>query len=375
MRVSFLLLFLIFSSGCASTLDDLRSEYEPSSAREAYILALDATGIAQSAMARDWVTQGDSALSTQLTPPLPYVEEGLLTPLHIVALAYRLDLKRGQRLTTKGAMSTDTDLFIDLFEELDNVGLSPSRVASADSLFTLSYDVTRSGVYILRVQPEILASGTFRLEVQTEASIVFPVSGKTTRSILSKFGVARDGGRRSHHGVDIFAARGTPVVAVESGRITNTKIGKIGGKVVWLRNSRGTNYYYAHLDSQMVSEGQQVQPGDTLGLVGNTGNARTTPPHLHFGVYARGPHDPWHYLFETGPATNRIRVPDEVFGREVLVNNQLYSAPSTRSAAILLLSASQQARVVGGTGSFLHVRLTDFTEGYVLQSEAIFPSD
>ena len=46
--------------------------------------------------------------------------------------------------------------------------------------------------------------------------------------------------------------------------------------------------YYAHLDKQLVAEGQFVKKGETIGLVGNTGNARTTPAHLHFGVYTFG---------------------------------------------------------------------------------------
>lgn len=58
-----------------------------------------------------------------------------------------------------------------------------------------------------------------------------------------------------------------------------------GGKVVWMRDeARGMSLYYAHLDSQHVAAGAYVRPGDTLGFVGKTGNARTTPPHLHFGI-------------------------------------------------------------------------------------------
>ena len=70
-----------------------------------------------------------------------------------------------------------------------------------------------------------------------------------------------------------------------------------GEKTVWLRDGeRGLSYYYAHLDSQLVRAGEYVERGDTVGLVGNTGNARTTPPHLHFGIYANGARDPYPYL-------------------------------------------------------------------------------
>ena len=65
----------------------------------------------------------------------------------------------------------------------------------------------------------------------------------------------------------------------------------------------GQHLYYAHLDRQLVQPGQHVRPGDTLGLVGNTGNARTTVPHLHFGIYqsGRGAVDPWPYLHRADP--------------------------------------------------------------------------
>jgi murein DD-endopeptidase MepM/ murein hydrolase activator NlpD len=61
---------------------------------------------------------------------------------------------------------------------------------------------------------------------------------------------------------------------------------RLGGNVVWVWDAeRGQALYYAHLDRQDVSAGSRVHAGDVLGRVGNTGNARTTPPHLHFGIY------------------------------------------------------------------------------------------
>jgi murein DD-endopeptidase MepM/ murein hydrolase activator NlpD len=64
---------------------------------------------------------------------------------------------------------------------------------------------------------------------------------------------------------------------------------RLGGNVVWvLRPSRGEAHYYAHLDTQRVRAGTRVKAGDVIGTVGNTGNARSTAPHLHFGIYAGG---------------------------------------------------------------------------------------
>ncbi len=94
-----------------------------------------------------------------------------------------------------------------------------------------------------------------------------------------------DGGNRNHEGVDIFAAKGTPVVAVANGFVTRTGNQGLGGKQVWLRDSSSGNaYYYAHLDSILTESGKQVRINDTLGFVGNTGNAAGGSPHLHFGI-------------------------------------------------------------------------------------------
>ena len=114
-------------------------------------------------------------------------------------------------------------------------------------------------------------------------SLAFPVAGKT--SIRDKWGASRDGGIRKHKGIDIHARKGTPVVAISSGVVVNRDHTPIGGKTLWLKSDDyGWVAYYAHLDKQLVKEGQYVKKGQVIGTVGNTGNARSTPPHLHFGI-------------------------------------------------------------------------------------------
>jgi murein DD-endopeptidase MepM/ murein hydrolase activator NlpD len=115
-------------------------------------------------------------------------------------------------------------------------------------------------------------------------SVVFPVAG--SRSVVrDKWGASRGGGVRLHKGIDIHARKGTPVVALCDGRIVNRGHTPIGGKTLWLKSAtQPWTAYYAHLDKQLVKEGQWVRKGQVIGTVGNTGNARTTPPHLHFGV-------------------------------------------------------------------------------------------
>ena len=120
--------------------------------------------------------------------------------------------------------------------------------------------------------------------------LAFPVDGVDGSAIWSGFGAERDGGRRAHRGVDIFAARGTPVLAATDGWVTRVETTRVGGNVVWMQPLFGNmRVYYAHLHEQWVEPGDFVLAGEPLGAVGNTGNAITTPPHLHFGVYVRRP--------------------------------------------------------------------------------------
>lgn len=109
---------------------------------------------------------------------------------------------------------------------------------------------------------------------------------------IDSWGFPRSGGRL-HQGVDIFAARGTPLYAATEGIIQRLTNDRLGGLAVHLLDDAGHRYYYAHLDGFAVTAGQRVRAGDVIGVVGNTGNARTTPPHLH-----------WQYHPENGPPVN-----------------------------------------------------------------------
>jgi murein DD-endopeptidase MepM/ murein hydrolase activator NlpD len=128
-------------------------------------------------------------------------------------------------------------------------------------------------------------------------SLVYPVAGKRS-SVGSYWGAVRDGGKRKHQGIDIFARKGTPVVAICDGIISSRGTTPRGGKILWLNAAKyGWSAYYAHLDKQFVKEGQYVKKGQVLGTVGNTGNAKTTPAHLHFGIYTwKGAVNPLPYV-------------------------------------------------------------------------------
>lgn len=113
-----------------------------------------------------------------------------------------------------------------------------------------------------------------------------PVDGVSAVRLRSNFGAPRGGGKRRHAGADIFAKRGTKVRAPGLGIVVYRGNMWLGGKVVYTLGHRGILCYYAHLDDweEGLHIGQIVRSGTVLGTVGNTGNARTTRPHLHFGT-------------------------------------------------------------------------------------------
>mgnify|MGYP001304083973 CR=1 FL=1 len=128
---------------------------------------------------------------------------------------------------------------------------------------------------------------------------VFPVAGEA--SFVDSYGEPRSNGRR-HEGIDIFAAQGTPVVAVDDGKVT-FGASELGGTIAHLRTTEAV-YYYAHLASTLGVD-RVVRAGEPIGAVGRTGNASGTAPHLHFEerFFSGEPTNPFPELREarTGP--------------------------------------------------------------------------
>jgi murein DD-endopeptidase MepM/ murein hydrolase activator NlpD len=120
----------------------------------------------------------------------------------------------------------------------------------------------------------------------TPKGYVFPVYGPS--SFIDSFGAGRaDVGW--HHGDDIFAPLGAPLLAVADGTLFQVGWNTIGGNRVWLKDERGNEFYYAHLSafSTLAVDGAQVKAGTVIGFVGNTGDAQGTPYHLHFEVHPK----------------------------------------------------------------------------------------
>jgi murein DD-endopeptidase MepM/ murein hydrolase activator NlpD len=114
---------------------------------------------------------------------------------------------------------------------------------------------------------------------------VFPVYGPA--SFGDSFGAPRaDVHGGWHHGEDIFAKKGTPLLAVADGTLHTIGFNRIGGYRIWLRDDQGNEFYYAHLSaySPLAVEGAKVKAGDVIGFVGDTGDAEGTP-HLHFEIH------------------------------------------------------------------------------------------
>jgi peptidoglycan LD-endopeptidase LytH len=115
-----------------------------------------------------------------------------------------------------------------------------------------------------------------------------PVARPGKQKLVNTWGAPRGNGRR-HEGIDIFAPRDTPVVSTTRGLVTRVGTNRLGGQVVWVLGPQLEAHYYAHLDRFAdIRPGDIVQEGDVLGYVGRTGNARTTPFHLHYGIYRHG---------------------------------------------------------------------------------------
>ena len=243
----------------------------------------------------------------------------------------------------------------------------------------LDFECTEDGEYLLRLQPELLGAGQYSLTLErTPTYSAFPVQGKDSRAIWSVFGDDRDGGKRRHEGIDIFAERGTPVVAPVSGVVSSIRNGGLGGKSVWMRDhTRGHSLYFAHLDSQAVNSGKSVKTGDTLGFVGNTGNARNTKPHLHFGIYVRfqGAIDPYPFV------DNQLREAPVINGfpteRYQVVNGakaNFRQGPAMDFKVISSLDEGDLVWVKGQTNEWVQVETPDLRSGFIHSSLLTLPS-
>ncbi|CAM3573226.1 M23 family metallopeptidase [Deinococcus frigens] len=132
-----------------------------------------------------------------------------------------------------------------------------------------------------------------------EDSLPSPLPGQ---NLTDTWGAARSQGRR-HEGIDIFAKRNTPIHATTRGIVLNVGPNGLGGRTVMVLGPGGQRHYYAHLEKYPELErGEWIEAGTVVGYVGNSGNAKNTPPHLHYGIYAGGGAINPYGLLEKNPA-------------------------------------------------------------------------
>ncbi len=349
--------------------------FRSSSPREQYGQSLKQAKLDRTALGSDWLAAGDRALRDSLRIAIPYRESGYFSASRAFAVGYRIDAQRGDkmliRVETQGQKSAQ--VFIDVFalESRDRVSLVAASKADTN---VLAWEPRRTQTYLIRIQPELLRTGRYTIAITREPALAFPVQGRDSRQISSFFGAPRDGGRRRHEGVDIFAPRGTPAVASVDGVVSGVGTNQLGGNVAFLTdNERNIRLYYAHLDRWNVSDGQRVTVGDTIGFVGNTGNARTTGPHLHFGIYgfSDGATDPLPFIrLGRGPARqvllNPARLGDSV--RVTAARSTLRLGPTADAPLLRELPKASALTIVGGTEAWPRVELPNGQVGYVAGS-------
>jgi peptidoglycan LD-endopeptidase LytH len=345
------------------------------SPRETYVHALASAGLDRSALGRDWIAAGNRALSAPVVASVPFAERGFFPANEASAVAYRLTAPIGRRLHVRIDAEADsgTRLFVELYEVPRDSAAPRRLVVATDSLrTTFGATVGGPGGFVLRMQPELLRAVHYAVSVEGGPSLAFPVSGHDRRAVKSFWGMERDGGARRHEGIDIFAPRGTPVVAA-SGGIAWVGENALGGHVVSVRDPlQGQSLYYAHLSKQLVTTGTLVRTGDTLGLVGNTGNARTTPPHLHFGIYrGGGAVDPFPFVDDRSAIAGSPGSDSAWLGRLARTTGDatIRVGAGDRAAIERSLPSATVLRVDGAAaGGWLRVRLPNALVGYVAAS-------
>jgi peptidoglycan LD-endopeptidase LytH len=177
--------------------------------------------------------------------------------------------------------------------ELEAVPAGKGQELSWDGL-TASGAPARDGSYRVLIGPP---EGDAKLVGKVSLfGHFFPVRGSHgIRGPVGEFGAARSGGR-THIGFDVTARCGTPLAAVRAGTVVKNAFDpRLDGNFVVIRGlGERRKYQYSHMvRPSPFQSGDEVHPGDIVGHIGRTGNAGSTPCHLHFEIHRRGrPIDP-----------------------------------------------------------------------------------
>lgn len=359
-----LILLSIIISSCKEEIQKAADVFVKPTAREVY----ERNFSKNDSLLLQWKNAFENSKRDSIQITLPYSESGVFSEENFNVYSYNIQLKEGERIIVEVEKQTDSALvFVDLFQaKTDSLKIFNHLKSSEDKKSIISQEIETSGFYKVIVQPQMKLQFPFVLKIYTEPIYAFPVSGANNKSIQSFWADPRDTGSRSHEGVDIFADRGTPVIAVSDGIISSTGERGLGGKQVWLKDGLfGKTIYYAHLDSIAVVEGKKVKMGDTLGFVGNTGNAKTTEPHLHFGIYkTKGAVNPLSFIKKTEIQTSEM--PSAITKAITLKNRaDVRKGPASVFKQIGSLKKNDTIIVFGKNQKWFHIQTADSLKGYV----------
>lgn len=348
------------------------SHWFPVTPQEHYEQELYKAQAEKTASGQTWFKAAKQVLSDTLFTLVPHQERFYLGD-SVPAQSIRLKIPEGRKLVITTFRNEDdslSKLFLELYRIKTNG--KPQRVEylkTSDQIVTLADN--EGDTLLIRIQTGLNEKIRVSLTLTTQPTLSFPLASYGIQNLISFWGAQRDGGVRAHEGIDIKAPRGTPVVAVENGFITQTGTNNLGGKIVFLSAS-GSPYsiYYAHLDSQLVSVGQRVVRGDTLGLVGNTGNAITTAPHLHFGIYTRGSGavDPLPFINDKKDKLPALPLKSIWLGDSVRVKNKVNvytSSDLSNSHKFRIIQKNEVIRILGELPKGYRIGLSDGTKGYI----------
>ena len=353
--------------------------FKKKSLHETYAEKITNSGLDKTALGRSWMDAAARAIVNPQRVQIPFSETGYFPIDHTRAAAWIFTAKRGQQLSFELSKNPVRDfiIYLELFEPAAG-DRKPKLVAAADSSGNMDpFEVKDDGEYLLRLQPELLRSGEYTLSITIGPSLAYPIKANGSGHTKSFWGAARDNNMRKHEGIDMFAPRLTPVLAAADGYITRVNESELGGKVVWMR-AAGKDYtlYYAHLDSQLVESGKQVKTGEVLGLMGNTGNARTTSPHLHFGIYTnRGAVDPFPFVDPVPKNPAAIDGDAEKLNEWTRVSGSTRLLPSgVETTGGFTLPSNQLVRALAAIDDKYHVILPDGSSGYIPANRLASPS-
>jgi len=338
-------------------------------AHQEYAERIEKAGLQSSSIAKQWMGAAAKSLKQPVSITIPYAEKGFFDQAQPRAAAFRFNIREGELLNFELKAVADSAFlfFAELWEQKD--GVTIKFLAESDTARKIRYEAKNDAILILRIQPELLLSVEYHIRLWTAPSLAFPVRVTDQPKISSFWGADRDGGIRKHEGVDIFAKKKTPLIAAANGKVTRVNENNLGGKVIFIRpNDKPYSLYYAHLDSQLVQAGQQVKTGEIIGLMGNTGNARATPPHLHFGIYgSNGAVDPFPFINQERKQPAPITADLHNLNKYQRAKTDLvvYSQPDIKSSVLSKLAAGDLVFTEGAVSDWYRVRLNDSVPAFV----------